>query len=396
MTATAEETKPAAAPQRRRARALRPVRRPEAGGKPRHPGGAQQGAAPAPAPDLRLLNGTILRLDRPQFADLANAYLHAHGKGEASEGQRAQLLDALPQMLLAFEKEHGAIVRSHLTATLAAACLTERDELVVSIGQRAADGPPNLVALLRRCERVGYTAWHRLHTYDRRSCQLQLWNVVEDALRLLDAHPSGADAQAAKRTLDDAVVRLEKRADAAEDFMLRCAARRTQARYLKGMLLGATGVGLVLGTTFAVLNVAGELTRPAAELLLVALAGSVGAVFSVLARMTSGSLQTNLPTLDHDMKNTDLRLIAALRPVVGLVTSLALYVLAEGGLVPIASGDGAKRTALVTGIAFLVGFSERLAQDVFIRSGNGLLGTMGDSPAKGPAAGLTPPPGARR
>ena len=75
----------------------------------------------------------------------------------------------------------------------------------MAIGQRAADGPANLVALLRRCERVGYTAWHRLHTYDRRSCQLQLWNVVEDALRLLDAHPAGADAQAAKRALDDAV-----------------------------------------------------------------------------------------------------------------------------------------------------------------------------------------------
>jgi hypothetical protein len=97
------------------------------------------------------------------------------------------------------------------------------------------------------------------------------------------------------------------------------------------------------------------------------------------------------------MKNTDLRLIAALRPLVGLVTALALYVLVEGGIMPIDLTDkGVDRAALLTGIAFIVGFSERLAQDVFIRSGNGLLGTMGDSPAKGPAAGLTPPPGARR
>ena len=344
-----------------------------------------------------LIKGMILRARRPQFADLAAAYLHAYGGAKTSEEQRATLIETLPHMLQAFEREHGAIVRSHLTGTMAAACLTERDELVVSIGQRAQDGPDNLIALLRRCERVGYTAWHRLHTYDRRSCQLQLWNVVEDALRRLDVHHAGSESQAARRALDDSVARLEKRVDAAEDFMLRCAARRTQARYLKGMLLGALLVGVVLAATFAALEASGRLTLLAGELLLVALAGSVGAVFSVLARMTSGSLQTNLPTLDHDMKNTDLRLIAALRPLVGLVTALALYVLVEGGIMPIALEEGGdERTALVAGVAFIVGFSERLAQDVFIRSGNGLLGTMGDSPAKGPAAGLTPPPGARR
>lgn len=368
---------------------LRPTRRRRTGD--------QQGAAAAPSePDLGLLCGTILRAGRPQFADLATAYVHAHGKGEAGEEQRAKLRRALPRMLHAFEQEHGPIVRSYLSETLAAACLTKRDELFVSIGQRASDGPDNLVALLRRCERVGYTAWHRLHEFDRRSCQQQLWNVIEDALRLLEAHPTGSASQPARRAIDDSVARLEKRVDAAEDFMLRCAARRTQAHYLKGMLLGALVLGVVLAAVLATIAVVGTVRRPAADLLLVALAGSAGAVFSVLARMTSGSLQTNLPTLDHDMKNTDLRLIAALRPLVGLVSALALYVLVKGGIVPMSTGTDATRTALATGVAFLVGFSERLAQDVFIRSGNGLLGTMGDSPAKGPAAGLTPPPGARR
>jgi hypothetical protein len=359
--------------------------------------GEAAGPAPPPEREAMLVKGTILRARRPQFADLATAYLCAYGGGKTSDEQRGKLIEALPQMLQAFEREHGAIVRSHLTGTMAAACLTERDELVVSIGQRAQDGPDNLIALLRRCERVGYTAWHRLHTYDRRSCQLQLWNVVEDALRRLDGHRAGSESQQARRALDDSVARLEKRVDAAEDFMLRCAARRTQARYLKGMLLGALAIGVALAAVLVLLVATDHLTDVAAELLLVALAGSVGALFSVLARMTSGSLQTNLPTLDHDMKNTDLRLIAALRPLVGLVTALALYVLVEGGIMPIDMGDDdAKHTALVTGFAFIVGFSERLAQDVFIRSGNGLLGTMGDSPAKGPAAGLTPPPGARR
>jgi len=198
------------------------------------------------------------------------------------------------------------------------------------------------------------------------------------------------------RKLAGSLQRLAARLDAAEDFMLRCAARRTQARYLKGMLLGAIVVGALLTLALVVLVANDAMTQLAGELLLAAMAGAVGAVFSVLARMTSGSLQTNLPTLDHDMKNTDLRLIAALRPVVGMVLALAVYVLVRGGMVPIAEAGGPTRTALLTGIAFLAGFSERLAQDVFIRSGQGLVGSMGDSPTKGPAAGLAPPPGARR
>lgn len=54
-------------------------------------------------------------------------------------------------------------------------------------------------------------------------------------------------------------------------------------------------------------------TRLAGQLLLVATAGAVGAVVSVLWRMTSGGFRMNLPTLSHEMKGTDVRLMAALR-----------------------------------------------------------------------------------
>lgn len=348
-----------------------------------------------PEPHVEFVKSAILRVSQPDFCDIAVAYLHANGTGEADDDQRRKLQEALPGMLADFEGKHGAIVRSHLTDGLAAACLTDNDELIVALGQRAASGPEQLIDLLRRCERVSYTAWHRLHMYDRRSCQLQVWGVVEDALRVLDETPVSPASPSAARKLEASLQRLSARLDAVEDFMLRCAARRTQSRYLKGMLLGALLVGVFLAAALVALVVTDALTWLSGELLLVAMAGAVGAVFSVLARMTSGSLQTNLPTLDHDMKKTDLRLIAALRPVVGLVFALAVYVLILGGTVPIVQAEGATRTALLTGLAFLTGFSERLAQDVFIRSGQGLVGSMGDSPSKGPAAGLAPPPGTR-
>ena len=349
----------------------------------------------APGAQVGYAKTAILRLSDPDFADVAVAYLQGNGIGDIDDEQRTELREALPGMLAAFESKHGSIVRSYLTAGGAAACLTSDDELMIALGQRADSGPEELIDLVRRCERVGYTAWHRLYTYDRRSCQMQIWGVVEDALRLLDEAPTDGAGTAAS-TLGDSLDRLSTRLDGAEDFMLRCAARRTQSRYLKGMLSGAVIVGAILAATLLMLITAGELTRTAGDLLLVAMAGAVGAVFSVLARMTSGSLQTNLPTLDHDMKSTDLHLIAALRALVGSVLALAIYVLVLAGMVPIGEAPEATRTALVTGLAFLAGFSERLAQDAFIRSGQGLVGSMGDSPSMGPSAGLAPPPGARQ
>jgi hypothetical protein len=155
---------------------------------------------------------------------------------------------------------------------------------------------------------------------------------------------------------------------------------------LTGGLLGAVTLALIEG---------GDLTRLAGQLLLVATAGAVGAVVSVLWRMTSDSFRMNLPTLSHEMKGTDLRLVAGLRPVIGLVFGLASIALVMGAVIPVDTRTGATQTALFAGIAFLAGFSERLAQDMFVRSGQGITGVMGDSPSIGPSAGISPTPGAQ-
>jgi hypothetical protein len=194
---------------------------------------------------------------------------------------------------------------------------------------------------------------------------------------------------------DGSVRPLVKRLNEAEDFMLRCATRRAQGKYLKGMLAGAVVTGLVVGAIALVLAEGQDLTRLAGQLLLVATAGAVGAVVSVLWRMTSGSFRMNLPTLSHEMKGTDVRLVAGLRPVIGLVFALATITLVMGAVIPVDQQSGPTQTALFAGIGFLAGFSERLAQDMFVRSGQGLAGVMGDSPSLGPSAGISPPPGAQ-
>jgi hypothetical protein len=63
-------------------------------------------------------------------------------------------------------------------------------------------------------------------------------------------------------------------------------------------------------------------------------------------------------------------------------------------ILPLDAGSKADTFFLVA-LGFLAGFSERFAQDMFVRSGQGLAGPGGDSPSSGLSAGLVPPPGGR-
>jgi hypothetical protein len=326
-----------------------------------------------------------LKAGRPRFAHVALASYLARSP-DVPETDRALLRRNFTDMFERFERSSGRIVSWYMAREVfAAAALTDKDGISVTLGRELPPGSAELVDLIRRCQQVAYTAWHRLNRFDRGQCQTMIFQVIEEALRRIDTDGT-------VRT-DDCIGPLRDRLDQAEDFMLRCATRRAQSKYLKGMLLGTVVIGAVLAVVTIALVAMDDLTRLGGQLLLVATAGTVGAVVSVLWRMTSGSFRMNLPTLDHDMKSTDLRLMAALRPVIGLVFALGAIVLVMAELIPLGQKDGTSQTALFAGIGFLAGFSERLAQDMFVRSGQGLAGVAGDSPSAGPSAGLSPGPG---
>src|SRR5918997_3097390 len=327
-----------------------------------------------------------LKAGRPRFAHGALASYLARSP-DVPETDRALLRRNFTDMFERFERSSGRIVSWYMAREVfAAAALTDRDGISVTLGRELPPGSAELVDLIRRCQQVAYTAWHRLNRFDRGQCQTMIFQVIEEALRRIDT--DGAIRS------EDCLGPLKDRLDQAEEFMLRCATRRAQSKYLKGMLLGTLAIGAAISLVTTVLALTGDLTRLGGQLLLVASAGTVGAVVSVLWRMTSGSFRMNLPTLDHEMKGTDLRLMAALRPVIGLVFALGAIVLVLGEIIPLDQQQGVSQSALFAGIGFLAGFSERLAQDMFVRSGQGLAGVVGDSPSAGPSAGLSPTPGA--
>jgi hypothetical protein len=71
-----------------------------------------------------------------------------------------------------------------------------------------------------------------------------------------------------------------------------------------------------------------------------------------------------------------------MRPGIGGIFALAVFVFVESPLVPLAAASKSD-TYLLVALGFLAGFSERFAQDVFVRSGQGLTGPGGDAPEHG-------------
>ena len=57
--------------------------------------------------------------------------------------------------------------------------------------------------------------------------------------------------------------------------------------------------------------------------------GALGALVSVMERLTAGKL-----TLNHEYGKATLRILGGMRPFVGALFGMALYVLIEGALIP--------------------------------------------------------------
>jgi hypothetical protein len=368
-------------------------------------------------PDL----ASPIRRRSTSFSHVALAYLFGReGLGPAGDpipqGEKRLCRDLFPGLLQAYEEQHGHICRSFFgQAAFVAAAITDNDELEIVWSREESIQSPAEVRLLSRCDQLSYAAHHRLHRFDRRHCQQMIFSVVLELLRRIDrqqpeppgpagshngADPGPAAGGGETTHVEDGsgrgplqLTELSERLNEAEDFMLRSATRRAHSHYLKGMLGGTAAVLVGIGALAWLLWTVGLTGTENADVVLALSAGALGALVSVLMRMTLGEFNMNLPTLDAEMQETDVHLVAAARPLIGAVSGVIAYALVRSSLVPLDPASGDDPTFLWMGVAFLAGFSERLAQDMFARSGRGLDAPIEEVPISGPSAGLSLLPG---
>ncbi len=156
---------------------------------------------------------------------------------------------------------------------------------------------------------------------------------------------------------------IEDELERAEALLDTAGQRQAQLSYTRGMLVGA----LALGCSCLLIGAAFYATSTAAADGVALLAGGLGALVSVLQRMTSGTLR-----LDAHAGTGMLFRFGALRPVIGAILGMAVFALLAGGLLPAISTAPNEELAFYGAIGFLAGFNERFAQDMIANSGSRL------------------------
>jgi hypothetical protein len=141
---------------------------------------------------------------------------------------------------------------------------------------------------------------------------------------------------------------------------------RGQASYIGGAAAGVFVIVAASLTFWAATGHDGGTIWPG-----VVAGGSLGALFSVLERLTRGALTVRF-------ESDSLIIGGVSRPIVGTIAGLAMYALIAGDIVPIqVPEDETSGWLFFAAVAFLSGFSERFAKDAFGTAAESLEGGSG-------------------
>jgi hypothetical protein len=239
--------------------------------------------------------------------------------------------------------------------------------------------------LLHDCDILAIKASHSLDSVPRA--------VVMQWLLLVESHLLGFIERHRERSPDPAEAKKFAASERAElrrieEYYFRAGEKRARMRYVEGML----GFGVVLlvalsVATAGVLALFGALdleSQAVREFYASAAAGGIGAVISVLMRMSG---RGNF-AIDHELSRWEVTLVGSYRPLIGSVSGIVVYFLFQTPLVPIE--PSALALPLYVVVAFLAGFSERWTRMVLsgaLRTVAGRDTELAEEPERPPGTG---------
>jgi hypothetical protein len=241
--------------------------------------------------------------------------------------------------------------------------------------------------LLLQVARDSVRANSLLRGMTQRMATANLFALSRDIIASLEAKGGGRTLDAYKRDLIDIAA-----------FAGEAGKRAARIVYVQGLLGGLLAVG-ALAAVLAYLFDSVSVPDVDSTLLLGCLvAGSLGAVMSVLIRLSSGSLE-----VDHQFGREYLASLAGVRPFIGAAFALLLYFAFKGNLLAQVNvpdhGTGGE-FAFYFASGFLIGFSERFAKQIVHNAETGFAGSQPDvgrqpdgaGPPPAPPAGTAPAP----
>jgi hypothetical protein len=309
-------------------------------------------------------NGTV----RVSFSEL----VRAHHQWDRSDDPAAAepVYRRFRQLLDDFEASAGEIVNAYWCREQASAVALTRREIVRKGHLRGprrrleyrlhrvsdwVTGETHEIAdLLHDCDILAIKAAHSLESVPRAVVMQWLLLVESHLLGFIERHRSHAPTpDEVKRFAASERAELRR----IEEYYFRAGEKKARMRYVEGML----GFGIVILVAVA-LATAGALALFGAldlestgvrEFFASAAAGGIGAVISVLMRM-SGRGEF---VIDHELSRWEVTLVGSYRPLIGSVSGIVVYFLFQTPLVPIE--PTALSLPLYVVVAFLAGFSER-------------------------------------
>ncbi|HTN22382.1 MAG TPA: hypothetical protein VL120_00220 [Solirubrobacteraceae bacterium] len=334
---------------------------------------------------------------RVSFPDLVRVHFRwrqsVNPGSRATEEERDALHQTYQETLARFEHEHGELVSAYWCADVesAVALTAGRPEtgwmrrlLSVSpkfhrVSDWATKDEPEIARALHQCDELAIRACEVLRGRSRRICIQLVMSSACHLLALIDAKGDNRSAAEHKAAIAAELHTLEV---LRHDYR-QAANGDAQLVYFAGMVLGIGGLALLYLVAGGILQSNESIED--ATIVGCLVAGALGAVVSVIARVNSGSF-----ALDVDVARGYTLFLGGLRPLIGSIFGLLSYFALTSGFVEIFKlppEHETKRFFFLCVIAFGAGFSERWAQDTLT---GGLTG-RGRTPTPPPAA--KPKPG---
>jgi hypothetical protein len=329
------------------------------------------------------------------FSDLVRAHFR---REQARENGKAHAADdagqEFHQKLARFEREEGRLMAVYWSTRNASAVAltighprsqrnpiidTEVDVRLHRVTDWVTKEAEPIAELLHECDVLGIRVREVLRGTSARIAMQWLYSVQEHALGFIER----ADRRDAE---DEHKFVTAQRAELArvEKYYLRSGAKAGRIVYTSGMLAAATAIVVTCAVVAIVLGTASRVWGSTVEFLILCTgAGAVGALVSVLSRMSTGDERFSV---DFEVGRPLLRRLGLYKPFVGSVFGVATYFLLAGGLLPTTTAASGKRMFFYGIIGFLAGFSERFTGVIF---GNAERLVGGDAPDASPPP--TPP-----
>ena len=274
-----------------------------------------------------------------------------------------------------FGEQHGGVEKDFYCSHTTGGCLLATDRTVHSI---LNDAPVPLITAEIECKVLAREA---RYGFAEARLKPQLEEATDHAYsaltRVMGAADAMADSGASEDAKTNAVTTAVEEVAAAKRRVETLLQRQSRYEYFQGVLTGALPTIALAALVGVAANLWWDGVLDPAELTGATTMAALGAVISVIQRMSSGSL-----VVDHTASAGQRRLLGSLRPLVGAIFGAVGYFAILTGLIASGaeSGEGGASFGFFAFVGFSAGFSERFATDMLERAGR-LLGEDAAPPA---------------